>query len=194
MTLARLINPTLNSTTLSEALMADKQIITPDMLRFYYPGYENFAPSPISPLVYCRKDSPFPPQPAEILVVNIQGPGSVGKNTMIKGIVGLFPDIARFTSATNRPQDLSRRQEDIQDHDFVPREIMAAMIARGDLLEFVELSGYLYGMPKDTIDKVLLSDPRPQSALLEVDVHGYPVIRDYILEEHPQVAVLDLLP
>lgn len=109
------------------------------------------------------------------LIIVISGPSGVGKDAIVERIAE-FGDAFYFTvTATTRPP----RPAEVHgvNHIFVSTQEFRAMIANGELLEWAETYGNLYGTPKDQVRTALLNG---QHVLLRVDVQGAMAVRTLV--------------
>lgn len=97
--------------------------------------------------------------------VVISGPSGVGKSTLIDALLRK-PGVRLAVSATTRePRD---GEVDGVDYHFVPREEFEAMRDNGELLEWADVHGRLYGTPKSEFARV-----DADVVILDIDVQGW---------------------
>ena len=115
----------------------------------------------------------------------LAGPSGGGKTTVRTALVERREDVEFSVSATTR----SARQNEVEgeDYRFTPRSAFEAMIREGDLLEWAEVHGELYGTPRDNLWRARASG---RHLLLDVDVQGARQLR----EVEPEVVTVFLLP
>ena len=109
------------------------------------------------------------------LIIVISGPSGVGKDAIVERIAD-FGDAFYFTvTATTRPP----RPAEVHgvNHIFVSTQEFRAMIANGELLEWAETYGNLYGTPKDQVCAALVNG---QHVLLRVDVQGAMAVKQLV--------------
>ena len=109
------------------------------------------------------------------LIIVISGPSGVGKDAIVERIAE-FGDAFYFTvTATTRPP----RPAEVHgvNHIFVSTQEFRAMIANGELMEWAETYGNLYGTPKDQVRTALVNG---QHVLLRVDVQGAMAVRQLV--------------
>lgn len=109
------------------------------------------------------------------LIIVISGPSGVGKDAIVERIAE-FGDAFYFTvTATTRPP----RPAEVHgvNHIFVSTQEFRAMIAKGELLEWAETYGNLYGTPKDQVRTALVNG---QHVLLRVDVQGAMAVKQLV--------------
>jgi guanylate kinase len=102
----------------------------------------------------------------------LSGPSGVGKGTVVARVRELYPHIWVSVSCTTRPPRPG--EQDGVEYRFVSREQFRAMVERGELLEWAEFAGNLYGTPRDPVERRLSSSAR---ALLEIELQGARQVR-----------------
>ncbi|MDR0593962.1 MAG: guanylate kinase [Bifidobacteriaceae bacterium] len=108
--------------------------------------------------------------PARLTV--LAGPSGVGKGTVAALIVARHPQVYLSVSATTRPPRAGEVEG--RDYFFVGRPAFEAAAAGGEMLEWAEYNGQLYGTPRAAVEDAL-GDGRP--ALLEIDLAGARQVR-----------------
>ena len=106
-----------------------------------------------------------PPVGTGRLIV-ISGPSGVGKSTIVALVAQRHPVIFSV-SATTRPSRPGERHG--VDYLFVSTDEFAEMRDRGELLEWAEYNGRLYGTPRSPVVQAL---SRGESVLLDIEVQG----------------------
>lgn len=103
----------------------------------------------------------------------ISGQSGVGKNTILKAVLEKHLEFHRtvtFTTREPRPNEIPG-----EERYFVYREKFEEMIKNGELLEWAEVHGEMYGTPKEQIEKVLNNG---KNVLMELDVQGVQNIKE----------------
>ena len=100
-------------------------------------------------------------------VVIVSGPSGVGKSTICKEVAGRLNNVYISVSVTTRPR--SQAEVDGRDYWFISENEFQRRIDKGELLEYAEVFGHLYGTPKDKVEEAL-QDAR--TVILEIDVQG----------------------
>lgn len=118
------------------------------------------------------------------LVVVISGPSGVGKDTLIERMSALGHDHHFTVTATTRPPRPGEREG--VNHQFLERDTFINMIACDELLEWAEVYGNYYGVPKQQVRDALA---RGQHVLIRVDVQGARRLRQ-LLPEALQIFVM----
>jgi guanylate kinase len=79
----------------------------------------------------------------------LSGPSGVGKDTVVAELRREHPQVWLSVSCTTRTP--RRGETPGVEYNFVSREEFSAMIERGELLEFAEFAGNLYGTPRQPV-------------------------------------------
>ena len=109
---------------------------------------------------------------ASPLLVVISGPSGVGKDTVIALMRERMPECRFAVTATTR----ERRPGEVdgEHYYFYPEETFRRMIADGDLLEWAEVYGKLYGVPRRQVDEALEDGA---DIVVKTDVQGAATIK-----------------
>ncbi|MFY9443102.1 MAG: guanylate kinase, partial [Bacillota bacterium] len=107
-----------------------------------------------------------------VLIV-VSGPSGSGKNRVISEVMRIRDDLRYSISATTRP--MRPGEQDGVNYYFVSRDRFEDMIRQGELLEYAEVYGNLYGTPRKPIEEILAAG---QDVILDVDVLGARQIRE----------------
>ena len=111
--------------------------------------------------------------PARGRLLVLSGPSGVGKSSVVTRLRAMRPDLVFSVSATTR---VPREGEvDGVHYRFVDRAGFEAMIARGQLLEWAEFAGHLYGTPSEPVEQALAAG---HDVLLEIELQGARQVRD----------------
>lgn len=106
------------------------------------------------------------------LVVVISGPSGVGKDAVLARMKALGKPYHFTVTATTRPQRPGER--DGVDYIFVTRDRFQSMIAAGELLEWAQVYGNLYGVPRQQVREAL---QQGRDVIIKADVQGAATIR-----------------
>lgn len=109
------------------------------------------------------------------LVVVLSGPSGVGKDATIARIreIGVkFHYVVTATTREKRPGEV-----DGVDYYFLDRRVFEQKIARDDFLEYAEVYGNFYGVPKKEISQAL---QKGQDVIIKVDVQGATTLKKKI--------------
>jgi guanylate kinase len=103
----------------------------------------------------------------------IAGPSGVGKGSVVRRLLSWDPEgLVLSVSATTRPP--REGEVDGRDYRFVSPKEFRAMVERGELLEWAEVFGHLYGTPASFVDEQRRAG---HDVLLEIDVQGAGQVR-----------------
>lgn len=97
----------------------------------------------------------------------LSGPSGVGKSTLLRGILENHPDFYKPINYTTRQP----RPAETEGKDYYfnrPREEFERLLGEGELLEYVEFVGELYGTSKRQLEEALKSG-RHVCAVMDVD-------------------------
>lgn len=112
-------------------------------------------------------------------LVVVSGPSGVGKSTIVKHIQSIAPDIWISISMTTRRKRYG--EVDGREYFFVSRDTFEESIQRGEMLEWAEFAGNLYGTPRQPVlDQLEQGNP----VLLEIELQGARQVRDNYPEAH----------
>ncbi|HEX6548993.1 MAG TPA: guanylate kinase [Candidatus Dormibacteraeota bacterium] len=106
------------------------------------------------------------------LLVVISGPGSVGKDTLINGLLERDPRLRYSVSYTTRP----RRPYEVDGvhYSFVDEPAFHELVRSGEFLEHKQVNGYLYGTSAHRLEELQGQGFDP---ILKIDVHGAEEVR-----------------
>jgi guanylate kinase len=124
-------------------------------------------------------------------LVVISGPSGVGKDTVLRALFHLDPQLRYSVSYTTRtPRE---GEEDGVAYSFVDRATFEEMATRGEFLETAEVHGNLYGTSRRRVEEAL---DRGEDIVLKIDVQGAAQLRGripdalFIFLEPPSPEVL----
>lgn len=117
--------------------------------------------------------------------VVVSGPSGVGKTVLCRRLCESLPRMVRSISATTRPP----RADELDGHSyfFWSDSRFRAEIERGELAEWAEVHGRLYGTPRSWLDECLTAG---ESAVLNIDVQGGLQVRTM----YPSALLVFLVP
>lgn len=99
--------------------------------------------------------------------VVLAAPSGTGKTTLARALVERFEDCRFSISVTTRPARGTER--DGVDYQFVRRPEFQRMVDQGELAEWAEVHGELYGTPRSELDTAAV---RGDYVILDIDVQG----------------------
>lgn len=115
----------------------------------------------------------------------LSGPSGVGKSTVVRRLRELRPDVWLSVSAT------TRRPRPGETHGveyfFVDHAEFAAMVERGELLEYAEFAGNFYGTPRAPVEEHLAAGT---PVVLEIELQGARQVR----RSEPDAQLVFLAP
>ena len=117
----------------------------------------------------------LPPQGEEVkpsLLVVISGPSGAGKDSVLARMKQHPLPYHYAVTATTRPK--REHESNGREYIFVSREEFRRMISDDELLEWAEVYGEMYGVPRS---QVTGANARGQDAIVKVDVQGAATIR-----------------
>ena len=126
------------------------------------------------------------------LLVVVSGPSGVGKDAVLERMKALNVPYHFAVTATARPK--RENEVDGVDYVFVERDEFQSMIRSDELLEWAEVYGNPYGVPKSPVRDALA---RGQDVVLKIDVQGADNIRRlvpgavYVFLSPPDMAELE---
>ncbi len=101
------------------------------------------------------------------LMLVLSSPSGAGKTSISRELLRLDRGIAMSVSVTTRP--MRPGETPGVDYDFIDRETFDLMRNRGDLLEWAEVFGNLYGTPRAPVDAALVEG---RDILFDIDWQG----------------------
>jgi guanylate kinase len=106
------------------------------------------------------------------LLIVISGPSGVGKDTLLSRMKQMGHPFFYAVTATTRPQRPG--ETDGVDYHFINRVQFTEMIEAGELLEWANVYGNLYGVPKMLVQQAL---NQGKDVIVKIDVQGAASIR-----------------
>jgi guanylate kinase len=122
--------------------------------------------------------------PKPLLLV-LSGPSGAGKDAVLTRLKELGLPLEFIVTITTRPRRNSER--DNIDYRFVSGESFRKMIEAKELLEWAEVYGNLYGVPRQAIKQALAEG---KDTILKVDIQGAATIKKIL----PQAVFIFLTP
>lgn len=125
------------------------------------------------------------PAPSHLFPIVLAGPSGGGKTTVRRALLEKRSDVVFSVSATTRRPRPG--EVDGQDYQFLGRGTFEALIEGGDLLEWAEVHGELYGTPRANLQRAWEDGAH---LLLDIDVQGARQLRAI----QPDALTVFLLP
>ena len=123
--------------------------------------------------------------PKSPLLIVLSGPSGAGKDVVLSRLRELGYQLRYITTVTTRPQRASEK-DDI-DYHFVSSERFQEMISGDELLEWANVYGNRYGVPKQPVKQAL---DKGQDIIVKVDIQGAATIKKIL----PQAVFIFLTP
>ena len=120
---------------------------------------------------------------AKLIVVS--GPSGVGKSSVVSWIRSNNDDVwvsVSMTTRAKRPDEVDGRE-----YFFVTREVFQQTIDDGQMLEWAEFAGNLYGTPATAVSEKLSSG---KTVILEIELQGARQVRKIF----PEAVLVFLMP
>ena len=126
-------------------------------------------------------------------LIVVSAPSGAGKTTIVRAILDKYPSMLFSVSAATR----TKRETEIdgKDYFFLPRQEFERRIRAGELVEWEEIYGNLYGTLKSEVDKTLSGG---NAMLFDIDVKGglsikrkYPNDSVLIFVKPPSIEILE---
>jgi guanylate kinase len=126
-------------------------------------------------------------------LIVVSAPSGAGKTTIVRAILDKYPSMLFSVSAATRPK--RETEIDGKDYFFLPRAEFERRIQAGELVEWEEIYGNLYGTLRSEVDKALSSG---KTMLFDIDVKGglsikrnYPNDAVLIFIKPPSIEILE---
>jgi guanylate kinase len=131
-----------------------------------------------------ESQAPFNP-PSKSLLIVLSGPSGTGKDAVLSRMKESGYPLEYIVTVTTRPKRAKER--DNVDYHFVPVGKFQEMIKKNELLEWANVYGNLYGVPKQPIKQAL---EKGQDVIVKVDTQGAAAIKKIL----PQSVFIFLMP
>jgi len=129
-----------------------------------------------------KDDSLTRPEP---LLVVLSGPSGAGKDAILSRMRKSDYPAEFITTVTTRPR--RAREKDGADYHFISGERFQEMLERNQFLEYAEVYGNRYGVPKAPVRKALEGG---KDAILKIDCQGAATIKKMA----PQAVFIFVVP
>lgn len=118
-------------------------------------------------------------------LIVVSGPSGAGKSTVVEQVLKRSKNTDLSVSLTTRPPRAGEREGD--EYHFVDMERFLRARDGGELLEWAEVHGNLYGTPSSFVEGTLAAG---RNVLLEIDVQGGLSVKERV----PDAVLVFLLP
>ncbi len=119
------------------------------------------------------------------LFIVLSGPSGIGKDAILTRMKESGYPLEYITTVTTRPQ--RARERDNVDYHFISTESFQRMINGNELLEWANVYGNWYGVPKGPVKQAL---DQGQDTIVKVDIQGAATIKKIL----PQAVFIFLMP
>jgi guanylate kinase len=126
-----------------------------------------------------------PPNETGPLLVVLSGPSGTGKDAILNRLKESGYPAEFITTVTTRPK--RTREKDGVDYRFIPPERFQAMLEAKEFLEYAEVYGNWYGVPKEPVREALEGG---RDTILKVDCQGAATIKKLV----PQAVFIFVVP
>jgi guanylate kinase len=123
--------------------------------------------------------------PSKPLLIVLSGPSGVGKDTILSRMEKSAYPIEFITTLTTRSQ--RAREKDKVDYHFISEEGFQEMIKNKKLLEWANVYGNWYGVPKAPVKRAL---DEGRDVIVKVDIQGAATIKKVL----PQAVFIFVAP
>lgn len=130
------------------------------------------------------KSQPLPNLPRKPLFIVLSGPSGAGKDAILTRMKQLGYPLEYITTVTTRPPRAGEKNN--INYHFVSTQMFQKMIERNQLLEWANVYGNWYGVPKEPVKQAL---DRGQDAIVKVDIQGAATIKRIL----PQAVFIFLM-
>jgi len=119
------------------------------------------------------------------LLIVLSGPSGVGKDAVLSKMKELGLPFHYAVTATTRPRRAGERHG--VDYHFLSKDEFQRMLEKGELIEWAEVYGNYYGVPKEETTEAL---SKGKDVILKVDVQGAATLKKIL----PQAVFIFLMP
>jgi len=119
------------------------------------------------------------------LFIVVSGPSGVGKDAVLARMKELGCPLEYIVTVTTRPQ--RAKEKDNVDYHFSSMGRFQEMIENKELLEWANVYGNMYGVPKQPVKQAL---DRGEDIIVKVDIQGAATIKEIL----PQAVFIFLMP
>ncbi|MFV1971881.1 MAG: guanylate kinase [Acidimicrobiia bacterium] len=117
-------------------------------------------------------------------LIVISGPSGVGKTSIVESMLETTPSVFSVSATTRPPRP---GEADGVDYHFVDKRTFEAKVESGEILEWAEYGGNLYGTLRSAVQPILDAG---QNVILDIENEGAKQIR----ESYPQALLIFVAP
>ena len=131
-----------------------------------------------------ESEAPYTSSLSPLLIV-LSGPSGVGKDAVLTRMRATAQNLKFITTVTTRRK--RAKEKNNVDYHFVSTERFQDMLAKSELLEWANVYGNWYGVPKQPIKQAI---DKGQDTIVKVDIQGATTIKKIL----PQAVLIFLSP
>ena len=131
-----------------------------------------------------KNQAPSHQSPGQLLIV-LSGPSGAGKDSVLSPMRELGYPIRYITTVTTRPK--RAKEKDGIDYHFISTQNFQEMISGNELLEWANVYGNYYGVPRQPVKQAL---DQGHDVIIKVDIQGAATIKNIL----PQAVLIFLVP
>ena len=119
------------------------------------------------------------------LMLVLSSPSGAGKTTLSRLLLKADPSVELSVSVTTRPRRANEKNG--RDYRFIQRSQFEKMVENGELLEWAEVFGNLYGTPRAPVERALAAG---RDVLFDIDWQGTQQLRQKARGDMASIFVL----